>query len=570
MPTSSAPPPPSSIPPAIQTVQDAAPPLSLTWAHLRNRHPDHDAAYWRQLRALLEGGKRLLRDADLMNALFPPHADEDLDVYEARKARAFFLPYPGEIIGDLVGLLDQDPVDVRAQRDETLDPFYTGTFLTDCDRKGTAVTGFVQVVAREALTVGRAWVLCDLPVPDPDKPAASLLEQEQREDLRAFVSLVEAERVLDWEDDDDGCLLWCVVHQCTKRRADPAQRRDAVTEVFVVYTATHWHRFVVTYPEGKAPRDDEVFAPVQAGAHTFGRVPVLRFDMPEGLWAMDKLFGAARAVLNQRSALSYAQLKHLFPILTAHLGPEMGGGGSVPSEAQQNPARATEQTYGVGRVHVFGKDDVLKYTSPDSSVFSFAAQDLKDLRDEMHRVTYTMAASMEGSSAAAGRSGESKREDRTAKERVLAHLGVRLCAFLKRLLRTVATGRGDADSADAFVVTGLASFDEVSSSEAIADAQIIDGLKIPSATFQRVHRKALARKILARDATPDEMEKIGKEIDSNTSDEEFAGLPPRTGPVVPPPGAQPPAGGQRPAIPPPPGGQQPPAIPPPPRAPARA
>lgn len=550
--------PPTSIPPAIQAVPDDAPPLALTWAHLRNRNPDYDAEYWRALRALLEGGKRLLHDDELMRDLFPRHPNEDDDVYQHRRARAFFIPYPGEIIGDLVGLLDQDPVDVRpGDGAGELDDFYANTFLPNVDRKGTSLTGFAQVIAREALTVGRCWTLCELPARSDGDDVLSLLEQEQRDLLRAYVEHLPAERVLDWERDDDGALLWAVVHQCTKRRPDPAARRDTITDVFTVYTRSEWHRFVITYPDGRPPNDDEVFTPVQKGAHTFGGVPLLCFDLPAGLWAMDKLFGIARAHFNQRSALSYAQFKHLFPILTAYLGPEMGGGGAVPAEAQQSPTRATEQTYGVGRVHVFGKDDRLEYTSPDSGVFTFAASDLKDLRDEMHRVTYTMAASMEGSSAAVGRSGDSKREDRTAKERVLSHLGVRLCAHLKELLRMIARGRGDNADDNAFTVTGLSSFDEATVADAIESAQVIESLTIPSATFKRVHRKALARKILARDASAKELDAIDAEIDANVADEDFAPLPPRNPPPGTPNAQQPPgngqqppaAGGARPAIP---------------------
>lgn len=516
---------------------------TLTWAHLRNRHPDNDSEYWRELRALLAGGKRLLRDDALLAKLFPRHPDEDDDVYENRKARAFFIPYPGEIIGDLVGLLEQDPLDVRAGKGVDLDPFYTNTFLPNVDRKGLSLTGYAQAAAREALTVGRAWALCEMPGTDDDdddqggNDPVSLLEQEQRDLLRAYVCPVPAEQVLDWEEDDDGRLLWAVVHQRARRRLSPADRRDTITDTFVVYTCTEWLRYVVTYPADKPPKDDAAYAPEKVRPHTFGAVPLVRFDLPEGLWAMDKLYGIARAHLNQRSALSYAQFKHLFPILTAHLGPEQGGGGSIPSEAQANPGRATDQTYGIGRVAVFGKDDVLKYTSPDGAVFTFAAADLKDLRDEMHRVTYTMSASQDGTAAAVGRSGDSKREDRTVKERVLAHLGIRLCSHVRELLRMTVAGRRDDIDVDGLLVTGLSRFDEVSGSEAVADAQVLASIEMPSATFWRVQRKALARRVLVRDATQEELEKIGKEIDANTSDEEFAQVPPRN-PALPVPGQQ--------------------------------
>lgn len=508
-------------------------PLSLSYAHLRNRHPAHDAAYWRQLRALMAGGKRLLGDTAAMDVLFPPNPNEELPVYEARRARAFHLPYPGEIVGDLVGQLAQDPPVLSGKPEP--EPWYTETFSGDVDRRGLTLLGYAQAMAREALTVRTAWALVALPgTMEEAMEAPSLADQEARGLLRAYACPLAAEDVIDWEEDAHGELLWGCVYSAVQRRASPGDRRDVVREEFGFYDRAGWARFVVEYPVGKPPRDADVFTATASGAHGFGVVPLLRLELPEGLWAMDKMFGAARAHFQQRSAFSYAQFKHLFPILTAFLGPEAGSGGEVPSDAQQGSTRATDQTYGVGRVVVFGKDDRLTYTAPPAGVFTVAAEDLRDLRDEMHRVCAAMAAAMDGSPAAVGRSGESKAQDKSAKELVLMALGVILCDHLRDLLVMVARGRGEA--VPAWSVAGFRLFDNTTDKEAVENAQLVQGLSVPSATFRRVYLTALAQRVVAHDATPEELRKIGAEIEANVTDEEFAPLPPRPGPGAPPSG----------------------------------
>lgn len=512
------------------TDQPDAPAGALSYAHLRNRHPCHDEHYWRQLRALMAGGKRLLMDKHAMDALFPPHPNEELAVYEARRARAFHLPYPGEIVGDLVGQLAQDPP--KATADPEPDEWYTQTFADDVDRRGLTLLGYAQAMAREALTTCTAWALVELPDPG-DAPAElpSLRDQEEAGLLRAYVVPLRAEDVIDWEEDDDGELTWACVHKVSRRRPSPSARRDRVTEVFTFYTATGWTRFVVEYEDGKPPKDSDLVQPQREGDHSFGCVPLVRLELPEGLWAMDKLFGAARAHFQQRSALSYSQNKGLFPLLTAFLGPESGGGGTVPSEAQQNPERATEQVYGVGRVHVFGEKDRLAYTSPDAAVYTFAAADLKDLRDEMHRVCAAMANAMDNSPSSVGRSGESKQQDKSAKELVLLHLGDLLCDHLRDMLALVAKGRGDTGLE--WSVAGFRVFDQVSAGEAVETALSVLSLDIPSPTFARVFLTATARRIVAHDATPEQLQDIADEIEDNVSDEEFAALPPRAPPIPP-------------------------------------
>lgn len=503
---------------------------ALTFAQLRNRHPEHDAAYWNQLRALMAGGKRLLGDTAAMDALFPRHPNEEKSVYENRRARAFNLPYAGEIVGDLVGQLAQDPPAAAAE--PKADDWYA-EFMDDVDGKGLTLLGYAQAMAREALTVRTAWALVELPPSaEADDPTVlTVKDQEEAGLLDAWVCPLRAESVIDWEEDDEGALLWACVWRSIRPRPTPGSSRNRITEVFTFYTVEEWARYEVTYDADKPPRDVDDFAPMKQGKHSFGEVPLLRLQLPEGLWAMDKLFGAARAHFQQRSAFSYAQNKGLFPLLSAFLGPEMAGGGEVPSEAQQNPGRATGQVYGVGRVHVFGKEDRLEYTSPDAAVFTVAAADLNTLRDEMHRVCSAMANALDGSSAAVGRSGESKAQDKVSKEQVLLHLGTFLSDHLGDMLTLVARGRGD-EPVD-WDVTGFRTFDQISAQEAVDTATAVGALDIPSPTFQRVFLTSVAKRVVAHDATTEQLDAITKEIEDNVADEDFARIPPRPGAIDP-------------------------------------
>jgi hypothetical protein len=405
------------------------------------------------------------------------------------------------------------------------------------------LTAYVQNRVREALVVRTAWTLVDLP-PRPGSPEEvgpeagvkieSLKDEEDAGLLRAYVCPLEAESVTDWEEDEEGELQWVCIHRRLAPRAMPGAPARCLDR-FTYYTEAEWAVFEVEYEEGKPPKETDTFRPKRGGPHSFGAVPVVRLQFPDGLWALDKLHAIARAHLNQRNAFSWSQFKHLFPLLTAYLGPETGGGGEVPSEAQQNPGRATDQVYGTGRVHVFGAKDRLEYTAPPSDVFSVAAEDLKALRDEMHRVTATMASTIDNTSTAVGRSGESKAQDKSSREVVLAAIGALAMEHLRELLTLVAMGRGDTNaSARSWVVMGLREFDSVSASEAVADAQIVEGLTIPSPTFWRLYRANLAARILRSETDPATLDKIRKEIEANTPAEDFdpAKRPPLTTPTT--------------------------------------
>lgn len=233
----------------------------------------------------------------------------------------------------------------------------------------------------------------------------------------------------------------------------------------------------------------------------------------------------ARSHLNKRSGLTWSQYRHLFPILTALLGSEMANaGGEIPGEVQQNPGRADDQVFGIGRIAKFGRGDDLKYVAPPAEIYNTALKDLDGLRDEIHRVLHQMALAANNSSAALGRSGDSKLQDKASAVVVLVALGGLLRKHAVDVHNLASKGRKDPPTT--WAAHGMRSFDLADISTVIADATMIDGLKIPSETFQRLRIYGVARRILGVTATPEQLRKIEKELERNVSAEEFAGNAP--------------------------------------------
>lgn len=470
-----------------------------TYAQLTTTHPSHNAARSREYHALAVGGHVLLDDRALMSSAFPQHPHEPAWVYEERKRRAIYLPYAGEIVGELVAQLGDDEALIRSE--PNADPFFE-ELAKNCDRQRSSLTTYVQHAVRTALVQRCAWTLVDLPPVVED--AASLGEQERAGALRAYLVALDTASVLDWEEDEEGKLTWALVRSLRSTRTGPEDDRSQVTERFTRYDREGWQRYEITYPARRPPRSKDMVPLAAEGVHSFGEVPLVRLELPDGLWALDKVASAARAHFNLNSAVDWSQNKHLFPMLTAFLAPNVGA-------TEEDASKATSQTYGTGFINVFGKDDRLEYIAPSTEVYNSAQQRLKELRDEIHRVTHAMALAVDNSAGAIGRSGDSKKEDRTAKQVIVRELGRLAREFLHHILVLAQRGRGDAPTE--WTVEGLECSDEEDDSqETINEAIGVSTLAIPSPTFQAVYARKVALEVVGDDATPEEREQIRAEV----------------------------------------------------------
>lgn len=483
--------------------------MGLPYSLFKQRHPNYDSHYWKKCRALYAGGKKLLGDKKLLEELLPAHSDEEEELYEERKRRAYYIPYAGEIIDAIVASLTDDPISFTSEP-QSNDEFYTRFYKNVTDsHEPKPFEVYLKEQMQTALICKTAWTMVDFPKMEME--AKTRGEQEESGALDAYLCQLTPESVVDWEEDDDGCIEWVLIRDVKARRSSLSESRNVVRETFRHITEDSWAVYEIAYDKSSPPGDDDLVTLVDSGVNSFGRVPIARLDLSDGLWAMGKIESIAVAHFNKRNALSWAEYCSLFPVPVAYLGP------SDPlNPLSDDESRAASQKHGPGYLRVMADKDRMEYFGPDSSPFSIASADLDKLRDEMHRVLYQMALSVDNSGAALQRSAESKAIDRATAAVVLGALGGYLRRHAEAIMSLVAEGRHDAEQ---WAAHGMESFDDTTLGQQLNEALMLETIQLPSATFQAKYKYALAKKLLGADATDQELVNIKKELESNITQE---------------------------------------------------
>lgn len=506
---------------------------SIKYKVLKTHNDAWMGEFWQKCKALYAGGPALLNNADLLKKIMPTHNNEATDVYQERLARAFYIPYPGSIIDKLVAELMSKPLTFELENTtdsatdggtagasdeagETL-PQYYADLVKNCAQptgKKQSLNQFAREQMFTALQCQTAWALVDMPKA-PEQKYANRALQDKAGALNAYVCAIDPECVIDWEEKDDGELAWAIVFDTVAKRDGVQNDRNKVTLRWRYFRENDWAIYEYTYDKTKStgPKDNEDIPLTSKGKHSFGKVPLRRMTLPDGLWAMGKLEAIARSHMNQRNALSWGQLKALFPV------PILYAQAPNPADPTSEDAGRVAQQHGQGFLRVFAEKDRLEYFSPDAAPYTVAQADLNNLRDEMHRVLYAMAQSVDNSGAALQRSGDSKAIDAAVGAVILRALGTFLREHLEDLLGTIAQGRKDNH---AFAAKGMDNFDDVTLTQLVLDAIGISTVQIQSATFQKLFKYKVAKLALGADVDETDLEEIKKELDTNVTNDEFA------------------------------------------------
>jgi len=508
-------------------------PPTIKYKVLKTRNDKWMGEFWQKCKALYAGGPTLLNNMSLLKLCMPTHTGEDEKVYQERLKRAFYIPYPGSIIDKLVAELMSKPLSFeledstsstedggQAGASDTADqelPSYYADLVKNCSKLGgvkMSLNQFAREQMFKALQCQTAWALVDMPKA-PVEGYPNLAEQVKAGGLNAYICPIDTECVIDWEDKEDGELKWVLIQDTIIKRDGIDTERNMVTIRWRYYRENDWAIYELTYDKKKkatGPADTDDAQLVDQGKHSFGRVPVRRMALPDGLWAMGKLEAMARAHLNQRNALSWGQLKALFPVPILYVQtPD-------PKAPVTEDAGRVAQQHGQGYLRVFAEKDRLEYFSPDVAPYQTAIADLNNIRDEMHRVLYSMAQSVDNSGAALQRSGESKAIDQAAAAVILRALGTFIREHLEDLLLTISTGRKDNYR---FSAKGMDNFDDITLSQLVLDAIGLATVDIPSATFQKLFKFKVAKIALGADVTEDDLEEIQNELDTNVTQDTF-------------------------------------------------
>ena len=491
-------------------------PSSIPYKVLQRTHEEYDCDYWNTLKAFYCGGKDLLKSQQFKN-IFPPHLHEAHFIYSERVARAFYVNYAGEIIDHIVSALMMHPVQVKSEEDH--DPFYD-MFMEDVSYVGGKRTSLHQLIRKQvttALICKQAWTLVDFPPIVEMSGEAIVSEGDQREvgQLNAYALCVDPESVLDWEETPDGELIWAKTCVLKKEKSFDGSDDEIVAE-YTVYRPNDWARYAIKYKPDNPPKEDDPVGLIADGPHSFGRVPLIRLTLPDALWAMNKLESLSREHLNKRCALAWAEYKTLFQQLYEFEGEEPADSCSTTGVGE-DAGRFTNQARGPGYVQIRASGDRAEFVGPSAEPFSHALNSLKDIRDEMHRITHQMALSYDNHALALRRSGDSKAQDKKDSTVVLNALGQLSREHVFEIFTTIAYGRQDDLT---WVVGGLDEYDDVDITSELNQAILVNTVDIPSPAFKVKYKAALAKAVLGEKISAETLRLIEAEIAEAYKDEE--------------------------------------------------
>jgi hypothetical protein len=493
----------------------------ITYGLLSQTHPTYDAKLWATLNLFYRGGFEVLKQAKSFLHKAPNESEER---YSYRLKHASYICYFGQIVDYLVGALSHEKLQVAAASEDGQsgsfpDPTFYAEFAENADLARLPFDALMAQAMTTALICKRAWIAVDLPTQSMlDEPATSRAEEEAWGVARAYAFERHPEEVLNWNTDESGRLSWLVTRRRVCERSSPFQRQDTWVEHFKVWFMSsgtaQWTLFETTekHEGDETPSDNEPLVEIGSGTTSFNRIPFVAVELPWGLWAGNKIGPLAIEHFQRRSDLRGSVTSSLVETPYVKLGPEISGvGDALPSEAQQDPSRGAA-AFDAMRQQGFirlGADDDIGYVSPQGRGYEIADKGLDSTRDEMYRTVTAMALSLNNTGAAVARSGESKREDRSATEIVLSALSAIARRKAVEVYDLVADGRNETAN---FEAQGLSVFNVGEIEELLDEAERVDALQIPSPTFRKTHLSRVALRLLPN-SSPETKATIKQELE---------------------------------------------------------
>lgn len=493
-----------------------------TYETLQTKNPEYDDAYWAKVRTLYEGAKSmrdvLAKPGPLRESLLFRRLGEEDDVYDDRCKQACYSPHMTQLIDYILSVLFSDPVEMTAggqgedRKPGSVDKFYD-EFFKNTSRPGAkpiSLNELLRGLAKNALLYRRTWLLVDFPkapvneAGEPIRPGNRVEEEALGLD-RAYCVPIDPDDVFDWEVDDAGQLVFALVHNKTQARESATATRDRIVETFTEYTRTGWTRYTWEYSEKKPPSAKSQPTLTESGSHTFGRVPLIPIEVPEGLWAGGKMESLAIEIFNARSGLSWSRNRSLFQMIVAKLSQP-----DPTNPVSEDPDRGLNQVVGPGRVITLAEKDSYEYVGPEASPFKEAREDIRDLVEDLHRVLHQLAQSASQGASKQKQSGQSKQMDASAGAIVSKELGRVFRDVATTILAYVSAGRKEEKDWEA---KGLSEFDDVTLDNFVNEAAVLETVPIPSPTFQTLYKFDLAERILPG-LTDEQKDQIYEELEA--------------------------------------------------------
>lgn len=234
--------------------------------------------------------------------------------YDCRIDMSYFMGLSEMAIEQLVGaVLGQEPkIDVH---EDMLD------FLDNVDGAGTTLLEFDETAAREALGMGIAYIGVDGPMTMPNE-APTRLQELGAGMNRAFLTLYQAEDVINWSTDERGHLEWVMIRQIVSEQGSPTEDRRHFEQLTLYDRESfrRWRREVDENGSAIGQSTDFVEVPIGNPIHRMGFVPVFPvYGIRRAPMVGDSIIRASSradlAAFQDESWAAMARYRHANPIL---------------------------------------------------------------------------------------------------------------------------------------------------------------------------------------------------------------------------------------------------------------
>lgn len=437
----------------------------MRYADLSATHECYDKEHWADLDALYRGGKVF---HSRISRFLSRNDREPNDTFQARCREAHYRSYVGPIVDFFASFLFTASITIRAKEDDETadtDPFYAD-FKEDVDGADTDLLDFMRERMTNALIKGASYWLVEFP--DAGNVAVdSRADWQERALGEGFLRKVEREDVLDFERDENGVLLWAIVHKKEKRRDDPRLARKLTRETWWLYDRSEVETFQVEYDaSSRVLMPDDIIPSIGKRSHGCTRVPLVEMAIrPEGLWVSSRLASPQLEHFRLSCAQTWGIRRTCYAMPVFKL---------VDREAPP--------TMGAGYYLMIGTEEEMVWSSPPAVPFEAIAREVASQKDEIFRITHQMASGVDNNAAAVGRSGDSKVADAASTQVILNAYGAIVREAIEETYEILSGGR--ADDLD-WSIEGMDKYDAADVDVLLKAIAAVQGLNIPSETLSR-------------------------------------------------------------------------------------
>lgn len=314
-----------------------------------------------ELSSDLLGGTRAMRSA---GKRWLPKEDIEKDAtYNLRLEQSVLFNAYGDTIASLVS----KPFSKPATTTEDF-PDYLESMVHNIDKSGHNLTQFARMLFRTALSYGVTHVLVDY----PNTGGRITLAQERQHDIRPVAVEVTPQQLIGWTvvDDESGPTLTSIRIK-EQRLEEVEQYKDAYVNYIREITDVDWR----LWKQVSTSRGDKVmYVIVAEGTHTFGRVPLVTYNIRETGFMTAKLPLEDLAWMNIAHWQSQSDQRNILRFARAAL---VHAKGFEPNDLVN---------FGVGPnalIKSTNVDSEIKYVEHSGAAIGAGADDIKHLEERM-------------------------------------------------------------------------------------------------------------------------------------------------------------------------------------------